>query len=43
MDNAEWKPNMQEGAYPKKKKKSVLLASLPQSSIGQKSIAGLKN
>ena len=26
MDNAEWKPNMQdmqEGAYPKKKKKSV--------------------
>ena len=23
MDNAEWKPNIQEGAYPKKKKKSA--------------------
>ena len=23
MDNAEWKPNMQEGAYPKTTKKSV--------------------
>jgi len=29
------------GAYQRKKR--VLLASLPQSSIGQKGIAGLKN
>ena len=51
MDNAEWKSNMrdmQEGPYPKKKKKrvagkfGVLLESLPQSSIDQKRIAGLK-
>ena len=47
MDNAESKPNMQDmqegykGAYAKKRR--VLLASLPRSSIGQKRIAGLKN
>jgi hypothetical protein len=33
--------DMQEGAYPKKKRR-VLLASLPQSSISQKRIAGLR-
>jgi hypothetical protein len=46
MDNAEWKPNMQdmqEGAYPPKMKKSVAGQFAPQSSIGQKRIAGLKN
>jgi hypothetical protein len=45
MDNAESTPDMQdmqEGAYPKKKKR-VLLTSLPRSSMGQKRIAGLKN
>jgi hypothetical protein len=31
------------GAYPQKKKRRVLLASLPQSSVGQKRLAGLKN
>jgi hypothetical protein len=35
--------DMQESAYPKKKRRRVLLASLPQSSKGQKRIAGLKN
>jgi hypothetical protein len=42
MDNVESKPNIQdmhEGAYPKKRR-SVLLASLPRSSIGHKRIAG---
>jgi hypothetical protein len=34
------KPNMQDI---QEKKRRVLLASLPQSSIGQKRIAGLKN
>jgi hypothetical protein len=33
---------MQEGAYPQKKAR-LLLDSLPQSSIGQKRIDGLKN
>jgi hypothetical protein len=45
MDNAESKPDvqdMQKGAYPKKKKRSVA-TSLPRSSIVQKRIAGLKN
>ena len=37
--------DMQEGAYPKKKKKSVAgqFAAVTQSSIGQKRNAGLKN
>ncbi len=38
MDNAEWKPNMQdmqEGAYPRKKKKSVA-GQFAAVSIGQK-------
>jgi hypothetical protein len=42
MDNVESKPNIQdmhEGAYPKKRR-SVLLASLPRSSVGHKRIAG---
>jgi hypothetical protein len=34
--------DMQADACPKKKRR-VLLASLPQSSLGQKRIAGLKN
>jgi hypothetical protein len=42
MDNAEWKPNMHEGAYPKKKK-SVAGQFAVKSRIGQKRIAGLKN
>jgi hypothetical protein len=39
----EYACDMQEGAYPQKKKRRALLASLPQSSIGQKRFAGLKN
>jgi hypothetical protein len=34
--------DMQEGAYPKTKRR-VLLASLRQSNMSQKRIAGLKN
>jgi hypothetical protein len=34
--------DMQEGAYPKKRRR-VLLANFPQSSIRQKRIDGLKN
>jgi hypothetical protein len=34
--------DMQEGAYPKKRRR-VFLASLPQSSTSQKRVAGLKN
>jgi hypothetical protein len=46
MDNAERKSNMQDMPLRRVlilQKRRVLLASLPQSSIGQKRIAGLKN
>jgi hypothetical protein len=45
MDNAKSKSNMQEGAYPEKKRKSAadqFAANTPRSSIGQKRITGLQ-